>query len=491
MKTLILTILVAFVSVSNIIGQNTDKAKSLYFMAEYSYNNKNYDEALSFLEQSITAGGGTIDVIEALRIKIYHDQKKWIKAKETLDLLYKLKPDNETLRDLAPFIINIEKEFTKAKTDEDARMAKLKAENEARRKKEEEELRRKAEDDKFFKAKAIELKPIFEKQLNDFDSIRFSSLPSGKAPVLQLKTSMGISNNSTEKSYMLVDRDNFLIITIPSVNALTMLDLEKVNFSSYDAGKYSNNVVHYSDVKTSFGKRDLKFRQSDRFSNVYIGGLSDELLWIGEAYTQFERTLYYYVVNNGLRADINMFQGATVNTTYQNPYIENGLLSKTIDYRLVTDENLRKRLDRLGFKNVPSRDRNNLNLLKIEAKSSGKTNMIIPCKDIKYQMDSKISGKFTLNSQNYKGEHLYFRPANSIKKYGRKVVSTGNAKSINILEDTLFTDKKQVMMAFDLVKTSLGSEKELGGLYTWNTVAVKWINFFNYISSANIAEWPY
>jgi hypothetical protein len=491
MKTIILTILVTFLSASQVIGQNIDKAKSLYFMAEYSYNNKNYDEALSFLEQSVTAGGGTIDVIEALRIKIYHDQKKWIKAKETLDLLYKLKPDNETLRDLAPFIINIEKEFTKAKAEEDARIAKIKAENEARRKEEEQELRRKTEDDKFFKAKAIELKPIFEKQLNDFDSIRFSSLPTGKAPVLQLKTSMGISNNSTEKSYLLVDRDNFLIITIPSVNALTMLDLEKVSYSSYDAGKYSNNVVHYSDVKTSFGKRDLKFRQSDRFNNVYIGGLGNELLWTGEQYTQFEKTLYYYVVNNGLRADINMFPGGEVLATYQNPYIENGLLSKTIDYRLVTDENLRKRLERLGFKDVPSRDRNNLNLLKIEAKSSGKTNMILSCNNIKYQMDSKISGKFTLNNQNFKGEHLYFRPASSNKIYGRKTVSTSKERKINILEDTHFTDKKQIMMIFDTAKTALGAEKELGGLYTWSNVTIKWMNFFTTISSANIAEWPY
>lgn len=454
---------------SSEINRKMDKLKELIkdenediILAELNLNliKKDFNKALELSEKAKEKRGYLSLKNRIAKLKIYHDRKDWLTAKKEYEAIISLKPDNELLNSLKPYLDNIKKNEASA----------LIAEKE------------------FFKAKSIELKPIFEKQLNDFDSLRFSSLPSGKAPVLQLKTSMGISNNATEKSYMLVDRDNFLLITIPSANALSMLDLEKVNFSSYDAGRYSNNVVHYSDVKTSFGKRDLKFRQSDRFSNVYIGGLGDELLWSGEAYTQFERTLYYYVVNNGLRVDIDMFQGSTVNNTYQNPYIENGLLSKTVDYRLVTDENLRKRLESLGFKDVPSNDRNNLNLLKIEAKSSGKMNMILPCKEITYQMDSKISGKFTLNSQNYKGQHLYFRPSNSIKKYGRKVVSTGNTKSINILEETHFTDKKQVMMVFDLAKTALGAEKELGGLYTWNTVAVKWMDVLSQISSARIDE---
>ena len=119
MKTKILAIFIIFLSVSQVMGQNASEARSKYLIAEHSYNSKNYDEALMFLEQSVAAGGGTRDVIEALRLKIYHDQKKWIKAKETLDLLYKLNPDNETLRDLAPFIINVEKEFTQAKKKEE------------------------------------------------------------------------------------------------------------------------------------------------------------------------------------------------------------------------------------------------------------------------------------------------------------------------------------------------------------------------------------
>jgi formylglycine-generating enzyme required for sulfatase activity len=454
---------------SSEINRKMDKLKELIedenediILAELNLNlnKKDFNKALELSEKAKEKRGYLSLKNRIAKLKIYHDRKDWLTAKKEYEAIISLKPDNELLNSLKPYVDNIKKNEANA----------LIAEKE------------------FFKAKAVELKPLFEKQLNDFDSIRFSFLPSGKAPVLQLKSSMGISNSSTEKSYLLVDRDNFLIITIPSANALKMLDLENVNYSSYDIGRYSNNVVHYSDVKTSFGKRDLKFRQSDKFSNVYIGGLGDELLWSGEAYTQFEKTLYYYVVNNDLRADIDMFQGGTVNTSFQNPYVENGLLSKTIDYRLVTDENLRKRLERLGFKDVPSSDMNNLNLLKIEAKSSGKTNMIMPCKDITYQMDSKISGKFTLNNQNYKGEHLYFRPANTIKKYGIKVVSTSEANHINIFEDTYFTDKKEVMMVFDLAKTALGSEKELGGLYTWSTIAVKWINLFNYISSAKIVQ---
>lgn len=426
-------------------------------------NKKDFKKALELSEIAKKETGRLSLKNRIARLKIYHDSKDWLVAKkEYEEIITYSKPDIQTLNSLKKYYDNIKKNESAA----------LLAEK------------------KFFNAKAKELKPIFEKQLDQFNKIYISGSPSSKSPLFQLKSSMGITNSESEKSYLLFDSDNYMIITIPSVNALSLLDLDKVSFSTYDAGRYANNVVHYENVKTSYGKENFKFRRSDKYNNVFIGGNGDEMLWTGEQYTQFDKVLYYYAVNNGLRVDISIFDSSDVNKNYHNPYVENGKLIKTIDYRLVTDPTLKKRLQSLGFIDRPSSDRENLNLLKIEVKSTGKTNMLLSCKDITYTMDKKISGRYTYNNEKYKGEHLYFKSKVKRKMYGRKLVTTNKTRVIDVLNDTYYTDGKSFRMVFELANTALGDEKPLGELYTWNAVSVNWIPFLSGLSTAKVTEAP-
>lgn len=468
-RIILLLVVISLINSFQSKGQNSTQARAYYLSAETSYENKNYEDALSMLEKSVEAGGGTNAYIESLRIKIFHDQKRWMDAKRSLDRVYSMSVDNETLKDISPYIINVEKEYERAKNEEEARIAKAKAEEEDRKKKEEAQRLAKIDEERFFNEKAKELKPIIENQLDFFLKNSLSGTPTSKGPVFLINNHLHLTTSQQEKAYLMIGLNRYIIYTVPESSIINNLEKESTIFKSVDANRFSRTLLTFEEIKSNSGKYyHLTFRQSDKFNNVYIGGLGDELIWSGEQYTQFKQTLYYYFVGNTFRADINMYNESYINEEYYNPYVEVGDLEKTIDFRLVKDEELKTRLIRLGFKDKPSTDRNNLNLLSVETRPSNQINMIFACKEIDYILDSTLSGKFLLNNESYKGTAgLYFKPKSFSSHYGY-VVFKLNTKRINIFKDISKTDTEILYAGFDVAQGAF-KENSSGSVLTFTS----------------------
>lgn len=93
----------------NIHAQNNaERAKAYYFSAEEQYNSGNYAKSLEYCDQVITLLGNTNARIEALRVKSYFSKGDIQKAKESFDLFITLKPDENLLKEVSPFIVKIE-----------------------------------------------------------------------------------------------------------------------------------------------------------------------------------------------------------------------------------------------------------------------------------------------------------------------------------------------------------------------------------------------
>lgn len=93
----------------NIHAQNNaERAKAYYFSAEEQYNSGNYAKSLEYCDQVITLLGNTNARIEALRVKSYFSKGDIQKAKVSFDLFITLKPDENLLKEVSPFIVKIE-----------------------------------------------------------------------------------------------------------------------------------------------------------------------------------------------------------------------------------------------------------------------------------------------------------------------------------------------------------------------------------------------
>jgi TonB family protein len=403
----------------NLIAQSANevKAKAYYFSAETSFENKQYSSTLELLDKAVETGNGTNAYIEALRVKTYAAKKDWTKAKKSLDKLYKLNPDNETLRDLSPLIIKIDEEYEKAKEKEKQRII---AEREAELKKLQQA---KAEQERKQQIMASSEKRTVSKLQN------LQKIEEGR--VYAFKPDYKITTSTTERTYIVFYDQRYLIVTIPSEKLINPLNKSKISFSTYNVGTgdYDTKVK----VKTAYGKKELKFRKVTNYNNVFIGGLGDDMLWHGEQYTTFNKKLYYYYYKNTLHVTIKLktyFQ-----SKYYNPYFETGTINKYIDYSLVGSEELKSELQAAGVSNRNSKSLSNPILFNIRLKPENRRHMLVPQKDITYQLqDEKVSGEFTGNGKRYTWGFLYFSPKSRTSYYGMQVYST-SISSYDVLKD--------------------------------------------------------
>lgn len=65
-----------------------NQAKAYYFAAEESYKNKKYNDALVALEKVESLLGNSNAVLSALKVKVYYEQKEFIKAKNEIGVFF-------------------------------------------------------------------------------------------------------------------------------------------------------------------------------------------------------------------------------------------------------------------------------------------------------------------------------------------------------------------------------------------------------------------
>lgn len=391
-------------------GQN-NQAKSIayYYAAEELFESSNYDEALTQLEKSVEAGGGSNATIEALRAQCYAGKKDWIMAKKTLDKCYAFNPKADILKKLSSVIITVDDEYEKALEVERQRKEQARQEELARLKREEEKKLAAQQLENKKNNIAAALSPEFDRQMDVFNQ-----LEEGRPYLVTYRNSL--TSSSSEKAVLIFYGNEYIIYTIPSVEVAKKLKKETISFTGWDAN-HGDGVIHMK-IKPDYGdKRETHFKKGIHYSNVFLGGFGDELMWTsGEQYLQFDKTLYYYYYYNTLHCDIEM--NTSFSEHYYNPYIETGLITKTIDYDLVNDSDVEQKLRNAGVGNKPTSNLDAPAGLEIRIKPSQNMKMLFPQKKITYALKDKLKGEYISNNTEYKGTFLYFVPSSSSSHYG-------------------------------------------------------------------------
>ncbi len=410
MRYIILAATLIVMTAISAFGQN-NQAKSIayYYAAEELFESSNYDEALSQLEKSVEAGGGSNATIEALRAQCYAGKKDWIMAKKTLEKCYAFNPKADILKKLSSVIISVDDEYEKAMEAERQRKEQARQEELARLKREEE---------KKMAAQQLEIKKnnlatSLHPRISD-EIAQFNELEEGRPYLVTYRNAL--TSSTSEKSVLIFYGNEYIIYTIPSVSVAKNLNKEKIRFNGYDAN-HGDGVIHIK-IKPDYGdKQETHFKKGIHYSNVFLGGFGDELMWTsGEQYLQFDKTLYYYYYFNTLHCDIEM--NTSFSKDYYNPYIETGFITKTVDYDLVRDDNLRQTLKGAGVGNKPTPDINSPVGLEFKIKPSRNMKMVYPQKKITYNMKDKLKGEYVSNNTEYKGTFLYYVPLTSSSHYG-------------------------------------------------------------------------
>ncbi len=409
MRNILFTATLIVMTAISAFGQN-NQAKSIayYYAAEELFESSNYDEALNQLEKSVEAGGGSNATIEALRAQCYAGKKDWIMAKKTLDKCYAFNPKADILKKLSSVIITVDDEYEKAMEAERQRKEQARQEELARLKREEE--RKMAAQQLEIKKNnlATSLYPQISSEI-----ALFNELEEGRPYLVTDRQSL--TSSTSEKVVLIFYGNEYIIYTIPSLGVAEKLNKESVSFNGYDAN-HGDAVIHMK-IKTDYGKRETHFKKGIHYSNVFLGGFGDELMWTsGEQYVEFEKTLYYYYYFNTLHCDIKL--STSFSKDIYNPLIETGYIVKTVDYDLVKDENLRQTLKSSGVGNKPSPDINSPLGLELKIKPARNMKMVYPQKKITYVMKDKLKGEYVSNSTEYKGTYLYFVPKTSSSHYG-------------------------------------------------------------------------
>ena len=405
---IIITVIVA--SALSAIGQaNQAKSIAYYYAAEELYESSNYNEALKQLDRSVEAGGATNATIEALRAQCYAGKKDWIKAKETLDICYTFNPKADILKKLSPIIIIIDDEYENALETERKQKEKIRQNELARQKREHDKKLAAQQLENKMKNIAASLKPKTEKDIH-----RFLNLEEGRPYLVTYRSSLTSSTN--ERSVFIFYGEKYIIYTVPSTTITDKLFKDNVSFNGYDANHGDNNVIHMK-IKPSYGdKRLTHFKKGIHYSNVFLGGFGDELMWTsGEQRVEFEKTLYYYYYSNTLHCDIEL--KTSFQEKYYNPYVETGTITKTIDYDLVKNDKLYNKLLDADVDNK-STDINSPEGLVISLVPSSNIKMLYPLKEITYQMKDKLKGEYISGTSEHKGTFLYFVPKTTSSHYG-------------------------------------------------------------------------
>ena len=410
MRYIILTATLIVTTAISAFGQN-NQAKSIayYYAAEELFESSNYDEALNQLEKSVEAGGGSNATIEALRAQCYAGKKDWIMAKKTLEKCYAFNPKADILKKLSAVIISVDDEYEKAMEAERQRKEQARQEELARLKREEEKKMAAQQLEIKKNNIAAALSPEFDRQIDVFNQ-----LEEGRPYLVTYRNSL--TSSSSEKAVLIFYGNEYIIYMIPSIEVAKKLNKESISFTGWDAN-HGDGVIHMK-IKSDYGsKQETHFKKGIHYSNVFLGGFGDELMWTsGEQYQQFEKTLYYYYYFNTLHCDIEM--NTSFSKDYYNPYIETGLITKTVDFKLVNDAELVQKLKNAGVGNKPTPDLDAPLGLEFKIKPSRNMKMIYPLKKITYAMKDKLKGEYVASNTEYKGTFLYFVPQAISSHYG-------------------------------------------------------------------------
>lgn len=92
-----------------------NQAKAYYFAAEESYKNKKYNDALVALEKVESLLGNSNAVLSALKVKVYYEQKEFIKAKNEIGVFFSFKASEALTREISSYLIDVDKGIVKEK----------------------------------------------------------------------------------------------------------------------------------------------------------------------------------------------------------------------------------------------------------------------------------------------------------------------------------------------------------------------------------------
>lgn len=381
---------------------NSDLAKAYYNRAEQEYASQDYNETIKNLDKAIELlAGRSYSKIEYLYTQCYYKKGKYVKAQEHLKKYFDLKPDNSSTMYVE--MINLTLDLTEKADNE------REAELERQRKEHEKKLAaQKLQNKKNNIASVIlpEVKRLFHK---------FSTLEEGRPYLITYRKSL--TSSSDEKAYFVFHGDKFIIYTIPSSSVFEKLNKNTIEFDGYDANRGTDNIISVKLRPTYGDKRITYFKKGIHYSNVFIGGFGDEIMWTsGTQNNEFDKTLYYYYYYNTIHCDVKLKN--TFQENYYNPYIETGTLTKTVDYELITDSDMERKLRNTGFKNRKSTSLDKPNLPNVEINTSDNMKMLFPQKKVRYKFQDKVKNEYYSNGTEYKGTYLYYKPMTSTSHYG-------------------------------------------------------------------------
>lgn len=451
---------------------NETKSRIYYIEAKKSYTNSQYDDALSKLNLSEKIGGASNAYIEALRAKTYAAKEEWEKAQKALDKCFGFNPNNKILSEISSTTIKVEEEMKRL---EEKRKKALIAKREAERKrlekqrKEEEARRKRAQKTK---ALAKKMKPEIWAAYNKFKSLR-----NGRPYLITYRKKL--TSSDQEQTFMIFYENKYIAYTIPSVTIAEKLNKEKVEFGPVNVLAFlrgsSNNIA---TIKRGSSK-NMKFKKGIHYSNIFLGGYGDELLWTeGSQYHQFDQDLYYYYYYNSLHCDVKLNKSRSDH--YYNPYIETGKIELTVDYRIIKDEKLENQLNQLGVKNKKGSLENPPGL-QIKMIPDDNLKMLYTIKKIKYKLHEKVKADIVSNNRKFKGNVLYFKPLNIDRHYGFIQYNT-NYPERNIFEAItgFSSDYRMSRALFDSIYKAFSND--VGGGTTRYFTSKNYKSFFEDIS---------
>ncbi|MBN2615386.1 MAG: hypothetical protein JXR71_06795 [Bacteroidales bacterium] len=396
MKYSLILVALFTVSIHMATGQVSGdyKAKIYFNEAQKLFNQNDYKEALNYLVKAEQSLQGTNGLILSLKVKILYNTSRFIEAENALNLFineYSNQVTDQVRSSTLDYFIRIEKAAKSQRARENEKLLAL---------------QKKREQEKKYKAIALKKEPQIQKKLN-----QFLSLEEGKPYLLTYRSKLTTSPN--EKAIFIFYGNKYLLYTIPSATLAYRLNKDKIYFGSSNAAHFSH-VAHIK-VKRHGKKREISYKKSIHYSNVFIGGDGDEMLWTGRQNSVFSRSLFYYYYLNTLHCDVKMKN--SFSSSYYNPYIETGNLRKTVDYNAIQDSKLAARLKSAGVQHKSNSDRSHPEGLKITIVPSGKVNMVLPLKKITYQFEDKIKGEYVQNGSRQKKEFLSYIPKSRTNHY--------------------------------------------------------------------------
>lgn len=416
MKHIIFLIVILFINGFAASGQGMDtrtknQIKAKYYSAKELYEKKEYNKTIKKIEEiDAMVNGNTLASAQNLKVKAYIGLEEYEQAAKELYILEGLNLSESIIKEISGHSMIIENRI-------EAERKRQQAIIEKREREEFERLEQIIKAEKARRAKEVKIKEASEllyPEINE-DFYLFSKLEEGRPYLVTYRSSL--TSNSNESAYFIFYGEKYIIYTIPSESVVVYLNKNNVSFSGSDANRFDDDVIHMK-IKNQWGDKTLThFKKGIHYSNVFLGGFGDELMWTsGTQYQEFDKTLYYYYFYNTLYCDIELKTSFEKN--YYNPYIETGTITKTVDYTFVQDDELYAKLKAANVKNKASYSIDSPNGLEIKLVPSNNIKMLYPQKLVTYKMLDKLKGEYITDGTEYKGTFLYFTPKTTSSHYG-------------------------------------------------------------------------